>query len=262
MSDPLPYELPEYVSPSSLATYSQCPLKYKYSRVNQIQEPPTQATLLGNFVHDVLESFYGSLDPDQRTATSLRSLSTSVWSDGKWADRIRGVVPEKEAQKFRWSAWWCLENIFRVEQPSAVTVGGVETELDGRVGGVRVKGFIDRWFVDDGMVRISDYKTGKTPREPYVDDKFIQLMIYATLLSGVSERPIGSVELLYLRDGKRFIRLVDQSKLDEVHRLITETYDAIVSSFNDNNWPAKPTKLCNWCFFKDTICEYWKKEKK
>jgi len=260
--DQLPYELPEYVSPSSLATYAQCPLKYKYSRVNKIHEPPTQATLLGNFVHDVLESFYGTLDPRERTPLSLRSLSTSIWSDGDWAGRIKGTVPDKDAQKFRWSAWWCLENIFRVEDPSTITIGGVETEMDGTVRNVRVKGFIDRWFVDEGMVRISDYKTGRTPREPYVDDKFIQLMIYATLLSEVSEHPIGSVELLYLKDGKRFIRLVHQSGMDEVCELITETYDAIVASFNDNNWPAKPTKLCNWCYFKDTICEYWKKDKR
>lgn len=260
--DQLPYELPDYVSPSSLATYTQCPLKYKYSRVNKLQEPPTQATMLGNFVHDVLESFYGTLEPNERTPLSLRSLSTTVWSDGDWAGRIKGTVPDREAQKFRWSAWWCLENIFRVENPSAITVSGVETELDGTVRDVRVKGFIDRWFVENGSVRISDYKTGKTPREPYVDDKFVQLMIYAILLTKVLEQPIGSVELLYLKDGKRFLRQVDEPQMSSVYKLITETYDAIVSSFNNDKWPANPTKLCNWCYFKDTICEYWKKDRR
>lgn len=258
----LPYELPEYVSPSSLSTYSQCPLKYKYSRVNKLQEPPTQATLMGNFVHDVLESFYGLLAPEDRTVSSLRSLSTSVWADGAWADRIKGFVPDKEAQKFRWSAWWCLENVFRVEDPTKITVGGVETELDGTVRDVRVKGYIDRWFLDNGSILISDYKTGKTPREPYVDDKFVQLIIYALLLSKISERPVGSVELLYLKDGKRFLRQVGDSQMASVYELITKTYDAIVASFQANDWPANPTKLCNWCHFKDTICEYWKTEKR
>lgn len=260
--DQLPYELPEYVSPSSLATYSQCPLKYKYSRVNKISEPPTQATLLGNFVHDVLESFYGLLAPQERTVSSLRSLSTSVWADGNWAERIKGFVPDKEAQKFRWSAWWCLENVFSVEDPTTIEVGGVETELDGKIRDVRVKGYIDRWFAENGSVKISDYKTGKTPREPYVDDKFVQLMIYATLLPQITDQKISSVELLYLKDGKRFIRTVDESQLDSVYKLVTETYDSIVKSFDANEWPAIPTKLCNWCHFKETICEYWRKEKR
>ena len=78
--------------------------------------------------------------------------------------------------------------------------------------------------------------------------------------SNTSEHPIGSVELLYLKDGKKFLRQVDEHQIESVHKLITETYDAIVSSFNEDVWPAIPSKLCNWCFFKDTICEYWKKE--
>jgi len=256
----LPYVLPEYVSPSSLSTYTQCPLKYKYSRVNKIPEPPTQATLLGNFVHDVLEAFYGQLDPDQRTASSLRSLSTSTWADGGWADRIKGIVKEEESQSFRWNAWWCLENIFKVENPKAVDVSGVETELNGKILGVPMKGFIDRWFAANGEVRISDYKTGKTPREPYVDDKFTQLLIYAVVLAQEIDEKVTHVELLYLKDGKKFVRDVSDGMIESVSRMVSETYDAIVSSFKNDDWPANPTKLCYWCHYKNNICEYWKKE--
>jgi len=256
----LPYVLPEYVSPSSLSTYTQCPLKYKYSRVNKIPEPPTQATLLGNFVHDVLEAFYGQLDPDQRTASSLRSLSTSTWADGGWADRIKGIVKEEESQSFRWNAWWCLENIFKVENPKAVDVSGVETELNGKILGVPMKGFIDRWFAANGEVRISDYKTGKTPREPYVDDKFTQLLIYAVVLAQEIDEKVTHVELLYLKDGKKFVRDVSDAMIESVSRMVSETYDAIVSSFKNDDWPANPTKLCYWCHYKNNICEYWKKE--
>ena len=259
-SDGLPYELPDYVSPSSLATYTQCPLKYKYSRVNKLSEPPTQATLLGNFVHDVLESFYGLLAPDERTYASLRSLSTSTWADGDWATRLMGIVPEKESQNFRWSAWWCLENIFKVENPNSITVSGVETELDAKIGDARVKGFIDRWFVDNGSIKISDYKTGKTPRHPYVEDKFLQLLIYASLLSQTAPEPISTVELIYLKDGKKFVKSVGPEAMSSVFDAVTKTYDSIVKSFNDNDWPARPTKLCYWCYFKDTVCEYWRKE--
>lgn len=256
----LPYELPEYVSPSSLATYSQCPLKYKYSRVNKIAEPPTKAALLGNFVHDVLESFYGQLAPEERTALSLRSLSTSTWTSGDWDQKISGIVPQSEKNDFRWNAWWCLENIFSVEKPINVDVssGGVETELNGKVGEVPVRGFIDRWVVEDGVIKISDYKTGKTPKERYVGDKFVQLFVYAAVLENDDSNKVDLVELLYLKDGARFSRKFDDDARISVLNEVSGTYSRILESFSDNSWSAHPTQLCYWCHYKTNICEYWK----
>jgi len=254
----LPYVLPDYVSPSSLATYSQCPLKYKYSRVNKIQEPPTQATLLGNFVHDVLEAFYGSLKPQDRTVSSLRSLSTTVWADGDWANRISGIVHHSETKNFRWNAWWCLENVFKVENPVGVAVSGVETEINGKIGDATLKGYVDRWVLENEKIRISDYKTGKTPKEYYVGDKFVQLLIYAIVLAEQEKSEVESVELLYLKDGKKFVKSVDSAAIGSVSEMVVKTYSEILSSFESDDWPAKPSKLCYWCFYKDTICEYWK----
>ncbi|MGA0152949.1 MAG: PD-(D/E)XK nuclease family protein, partial [Ilumatobacteraceae bacterium] len=46
---------PAYLSPSSIGTYRDCPQKFKFSRIDGLKEPPTWATHLGTFVHDVLE---------------------------------------------------------------------------------------------------------------------------------------------------------------------------------------------------------------
>lgn len=256
----LPYELPDYVSPSSLSTYVQCPLKYKYSRVNKISEPPTRATLLGNFVHDVLENFYGSLAPEERTIFSLRSLSSSQWEQGEWDQKIKGIVPESERNEFRWNAWWCLENVFAVEDPETVDVasGGVETELNGKIGEVPVRGFIDRWSNQDDVLKISDYKTGKTPKERFVGDKFTQLFVYAAVLENDDSVEVDLVELLYLKDGVRFSRKFDDKARKSVFDDVTETYGKIVDSFSADSWEARPSQLCYWCHYKKDICEYWK----
>ncbi|MSV58070.1 MAG: exodeoxyribonuclease V subunit beta, partial [Actinobacteria bacterium] len=37
-------ETPEYLSPSSIATYRDCPMKFKFSRIDRIVEPPTWQT--------------------------------------------------------------------------------------------------------------------------------------------------------------------------------------------------------------------------
>ena len=44
---------PPHLSPSSMGTFEQCPLKFKYSKIDMLKDDPTEATLMGNFVHDV-----------------------------------------------------------------------------------------------------------------------------------------------------------------------------------------------------------------
>ena len=54
----LPYETPAYMSPSSIGTFNQCPMRYKYAKLDRIPEDSTEAQVLGSFVHEVLEEFF------------------------------------------------------------------------------------------------------------------------------------------------------------------------------------------------------------
>jgi putative RecB family exonuclease len=253
----LPYELPPYLSPSSISTYVQCPLKYKYSRVNKLSEPPTEATLMGNFVHDVLEYFYLNIEPADRNIASLKNVSSSIWTGGEWAEKVIPFIKDG-LNTFRWNSWWCLENIFKVESPVDVVPAGVETELNGSIGGFQIKGYIDRWSILDGKTTISDYKTGKTPKARYVGDKFTQLLIYAIVLADTKDVEIDLVELLYLKDGTRFSQKFTSEDADNVSKMVESVGNQIAVSFDNNEWEAIPAVLCNWCFFKKDMCEYWK----
>ena len=71
---------PEYLSPSSISTFQQCPYKYKLSRIDGLKEPATEHTLLGNYVHSILEEFY-RLDASQRTVLGARTLFRSIWDN-------------------------------------------------------------------------------------------------------------------------------------------------------------------------------------
>ena len=252
----LPYELPPYLSPSSISTYVQCPLKYKYSRVNKLSEPPTEATLMGNFVHDVLEYFYLNIEAESRNIASLKSVSSSIWASGGWAEKVSPFIKDG-LNTFRWNSWWCLENIFKVESPIDVVPAGVETELNGSIGGFQIKGYIDRWSTLDGLTKISDYKTGKTPKARYVGDKFTQLLIYAIVLADTKDVEIDLVELLYLKDGTKFSQKFTEKDARTVSVMVEDVGTKIKNSFDTNQWEAIPAVLCNWCYFKRDLCEYW-----
>ena len=95
-------------------------------------------------MHDVLEEMY-KLPPEMRIIESARLIAKDMW-DTKWSDEAHRVLrTEKEIKDFRWSAWFCIENLWLIEDPKTVQPTGLEFELNGEIGGVRLRGFIDRY---------------------------------------------------------------------------------------------------------------------
>lgn len=249
--------LPDYLSASSIQTFIQCPLKFKLSRVDKIQEPPTMQTLLGNFVHDVLEHFYKEVKAEERTVIAARASCTTIWNEGGWADRVAPHLGRTKMNDFRWSAWWCVENIFLLEEPQNISPVGLEYEVLGEIDGVLLKGYIDRWTEFGGRVVISDYKTGKTPAPQYMADKWFQLSLYALLIAELHKKEAFELELLYLKDGVRRKLQPSQSDFQKTKDTIITTKKEIIHSYDNDQWPTIPSNLCNWCFYKSNLCTYW-----
>lgn len=249
---------PAYLSPSSIGTYQQCPLKFKYSRIDRLPEPPTEATLMGNFVHDVLEMMYG-LPSENRTLDIARELSRQAWS-GEWQEKVSQLISDPVQQRtFRWNSWWCIESLWNLEDPQVIDPKGIEFELNGLLSGVAMKGFIDRWsHTESEKILISDYKTGKTPKPHYAGDKFFQLLVYASLMRELSLGDVEAVELLYLKDGKRLRQEVTQSDLESTIEVVVKTKASIDADCERGQFAPTPTRLCDWCAFK-SICPAWKK---
>lgn len=251
-------QAPDYLSASSISTFHQCPLKYKYSRIDGLKEPATFATFLGTFVHSVLEEFY-KLEPQDRTIPMARHLASTVWATVQ--DEAMGVVHNKQDQirDMRWQAWFCLENVWKLEDPTKVNFDGTETEFHRQIDGVTVKGIIDRWTVqEDGKIYIGDYKTGKVPRPQWQGDKFDQLIIYGILTSDELGKPIGKLDLLYLKEGVRLSRVPSEEDIKRVKQHIVTTRAMIDERCESGVFEAKPSTLCGWCHFK-TICPVWNK---
>src|SRR5210317_1029264 len=105
---PLKYEYPKYMSPSSISTFQQCPLKFKFSRLDKLPSESTEAQVLGSFVHEVLEELF-KLSRVDRTEVSARRLARELWTS-KWAEEFKDLGKSCDENEFRWKAWWCLEN--------------------------------------------------------------------------------------------------------------------------------------------------------
>ena len=251
---------PPHLSVSSIQTFNQCPQKFKFNKIDLIPDKPGKEAVLGNFVHDVLEAFY-KLPPEDRNVDSARILSRSVW-DEIWSEKVHELIKNPEQlREFRWTAWECIENLWSLEDPESITPLGLETEVNGEVGGVVIKGFVDRFHIgtDSLLPVIADYKTGKAPKPAYEDDKFFQLFVYAKLLSSLGIADVSSVELIYLKGEKpkKLSRPVTDQGINSAIEIIQETKADIDASCASERFEARPSNLCNWCGYKP-ICPAWK----
>ena len=250
---------PEYLSPSSISTFQQCPYKYKLSRIDGLKEPATEHTLLGNYVHSILEEFY-RLEASQRTVLTARNLFRSIWDE--YFEEVTKIYRGNKTHinEFRLRARYCIENLMAMEPSQDIEFDGIETELNHSVLGVQIKGFIDRWAVKEGKLNIGDYKTGKVPQLRFRDDKFDQLLIYAVILSEIEEKEIGTLELLYIKDGIKLIKDPTQEDINRIKKMLVETRNAIDERCKTGVFETKVGVLCGWCHFK-TICPAWSKNK-
>jgi putative RecB family exonuclease len=255
MTDSTELVPPPHLSPSSIGTFQQCPLKFKYAKIDKLVDPPTEATVLGNFVHDVLEDLY-NLPPEERTLDVAKSLMRAQW-DSSWGEEAKSVSLTGNMREFQWRAWWCVEGCFKLENPQVLKPSGLEEKVEGFIGDQKILGFIDRWSMkDDGKIIISDYKTGKVPSPKYSKDKFFQLLLYSVLLSPIKGAEVEELELLYVAHAKRLTLKVEPEKLEATKETVTKVSNGIRIRCESGNFEPQQSKLCNWCNYK-SFCPAW-----
>jgi len=251
------YATPEYMSPSSIGTFNQCPMRYKFAKLDRISEPSTEAQILGSFVHEILEELF-KLDAKDRNESSARQIGKGLWNHS-WSQEFANLpVQDSTENEFRWKAWWCVENYFALEDPTSFDAVGIEQKVNGDIDGVPIFGIIDRWTLEDGKMVISDYKTGKKPKPRYEWEKQMQIMIYSILLEQMTEYEVKEAELIYLKFPSKAVYKPTEKVISNVKANIVQTWDELVTSCATGVFETRTGPLCNWCSFKG-MCPAWKK---
>lgn len=257
----MPVQMPERMSPSSVSTWLQCQLKYKYSRIDKMHEEQTEPQALGNMTHEALEELFNSVEPGGRTLQVARTIMLNQWHQ-KWqkhAEEVLGLSPYAQ-HMLRWNAWSCVENYFKLEDPNDIEPDGVEEEVFGEIEGVPILGFIDRRMPGPNGCTIQDYKTGKVSKPPYDKDKILQLMIYTELVESTMGEKVAMAELIYLKGkGSRVSYEPTEEARLEMRKTVLKSWGELKTACETDNFTTHKTKLCDWCSFKG-ICPAWKRK--
>ena len=258
---PVTLTRPSRLSPSSIATWEKCPQQFKYSRLDKLPEPPTEATLIGTIAHEVLEFLFKE-EPGDRTQGKARQISLALWDEKYSVEVLELELDERQLHEFRWKTWWAIQALWQIEDPATVgllpadldVTHGLEASMQVDLAGVPVLGIIDRWqYEADGTIAIIDYKSGKQPSPRYEGEKKQQLTIYKMLVEATLPAEVSKTELYYLKTGTSWRYDPTPDDVARTGALLTRVWSEIAEGCATGTFETRKQTLCDWCTWKP-IC--------
>lgn len=246
------------LSPSRAKDFKQCPLLFRFRVIDRLAEPPSSEALRGTLVHAVLERLFDA-PALERTEATAQALLDPLWQERLAASPAdRSVVGGERAAEWLDSARVLIGNYFRMENPSFLEPAARESFVNARLpSGLAIRGIIDR--VDrapDGALRIVDYKTGKSPNPRFQEEALFQMRFYAAavrLSRGVLPR---RTQLIYLKDGRTLTYDPVPGDVAAIASELDSTWSAIEERLDSRRFEPRPSKLCDWCRFKELCPEF------
>ena len=252
------------LSPSRIADFTSCPLKFRYRTIDRLPERPAAAAFRGTVVHKVLEDMF-DLPREQRTADWAKAALRGTFDmlleaepearfavdEGlAWPDDDRSLT-EPAAERFVADLHAFVERYFVIEDPSVFDATHREQYVHGQLDeDLWLHGFVDRIDVaPTGEVRIVDYKTGRKPGRAFEDKALFQLRLYALLWADTHDVPVRRLLMLYLGSGERLTHDPRPGEIEAARERVREVWTAMKAANERADWPAKPSRLCDWCAY-------------
>ncbi|MGL5823876.1 MAG: RecB family exonuclease [Nocardioides sp.] len=239
------------LSPSRAGDFLACPLLYRFRTIDKRPEPPSPDAVRGTVIHRVLERLF-DLPAPERTKQRARSMLIPAWE--QFVESEPSALDLFRANSTGFASWLTschdvLDRYFTLEDPTRLEPAErevyVETLLDSRL---LLRGFVDRVDVTpDGLIRVVDYKTGRSPGPQWEAKALFQMKFYALIIwraRGVVPRVL---QLIYLGNSEVLRYTPEVADLVATERKVTAIFDAITRAERDQDWRPNPSRLCGAC---------------
>jgi DNA helicase II / ATP-dependent DNA helicase PcrA len=251
--------LPSRFSFSQLVAYDNCPMQYKYAFILKVPVSGDKASLIfGRLMHKVLCDFLSPLSIGGQADIFEDKKRQEVYL--KWSRLLKiyqqnfisdGYVSKQEKENYYKQGLESLRLFFHEFKKQKNKILYLEKNFSFRLDNDIIKGTIDR--IDklaDNSIKVIDYKTGKSHEKLSFKDKR-QLIIYQLFLERSLNFSVSSLNYYYLIDGTWQSFFATDKEKEKVELELREQ----ISAIKKRQFKAKPSKLCNYCDFKE-ICPW------
>ena len=239
---PSPYVFDGALSATAIERYETCPLKFKIDRFWNVPGEVAAQMQYGNVIHTLLRDYYESLRGGRPKGEDemLALLRESLVAAG-FADPVQRELYQKEGTKQ-------LREFVRLQQAAPpVEVIGTELAFEITLGGVRVKGRLDRIDrIAGNRVAIIDYKTGKPRTEDHAR-RSLQLSIYALAAREKWDYEAERLVFYNLADNSEVACKRDLRQLEEACQRVAQ----VAADISAGNFDPTPGFHCGWCAYRN-----------
>jgi RecB family exonuclease len=239
-------------TPSKLATFGDCPRRYRFAYVDRPTPPKGPAwahNSVGSAVHAALRSWW-ELPIERRTPAAARQLLYGHWSTAGFRDA------EQSRQWQATAAGWITDYV--TELDPADEPAGTERQVAATTGALALSGRVDRIDVRGDELVVVDYKTGRVPSTEDDARGSPALAAYVLGVRRTLRRPCSRVELHHLPSGTvAAFEHTDRSRANHVRRaedvaadIGAATAALAAGEEPDVAFPAVPGRQCSWCDFR------------
>jgi putative RecB family exonuclease len=243
-------DLPTSLSPSKVSSFTECGLAFRFSAIDRLPDPPTTATVRGTLVHAALERLM-LLDPGDRSRDAARGCladaRVALEQDAEWQELALDPAGQVELVA---EADTLVQRYFDIEDPTTVTPIGLELRMEVELDGLTLRGIIDRLELDaDGELVVTDYKTGRAPRQTHEQSRLGGVHFYAFLCERLLGRRPRRVQLLHLADPVAITTVPSEQSIRQLERKVRAIWSAIERACEREDFRPKQSRLCDWCAF-------------
>jgi putative RecB family exonuclease len=240
-------------------------LKYRYEYVVklQIEELEGIEAFLGCRVHEAMRKLYQDMKFTKiPTLEEVLAYYNEQWKKN-WHKDIHIVRKEYTEENYRRMGEKFITMYYKKHHPfdKGIIMGLEEIVIISLnpEGTYKLRGYMDRLMkVKDGVYEIHDYKTSSHPPTQEQLEQDRQLALYSI---GVKQMfpNVKKIELIW--HYMTFDQEVRSSRTEEQISRLKEEINRIIQEIElaeqTNNFPAKESKLCNWCSY-GPLCPMFK----
>jgi putative RecB family exonuclease len=241
--------LPSSLSPSRLSSFTSCGLQFRFSAIDRLPEPPTVAATRGTLVHAALEELFTLPAPERVPCAADACLDAAIGrlrDDPDWTGL--GLDDAGEA-RMRDEAAALVAKYFHLEDPTTVHPVGLELKLEVEVGGVRLRGIIDRLDLVDGELVVTDYKTGRAPGDAWARRRMTGVHVYSLMCERWFGRRPVQVQLLHLAEPVKIVAEPSEQSTRGLARRLEAVWHAVETACEREDFRPRPSPRCDWCAF-------------